>query len=179
MAADAITIARPYAEAIFARALETGRLAEWGEVLEFLAALVSDAAARDFVTNPAVDQQQKVALVLEVAGDRLDEEAQNLVKLLVENGRLVLLPEIARLYQQMRNEHEGALDVQVISAYALDAELEKELSRILREKLGRDVHISSEEDPGLIGGVKIRAGDLVIDGSVAGQLSRLANELGI
>lgn len=179
MAADAITIARPYAEAVFGRALETGRLSEWGEVLEFLAAVVSDAAARDFITNPAVDQQQKVDLVLEVAGDRLDEEGRNLVRLLVENGRLVLLPEISRLYAQLRSAHEGLLDVQVTSAYALDPELEKELSRILREKLGREVKISSEEDPGLIGGVRIRAGDLVIDGSVAGQLSRLANELGI
>jgi F-type H+-transporting ATPase subunit delta len=97
----------------------------------------------------------------------------------VENGRLVLLPEIFRLYAQLRSEHEGLLDVEVAAAYALDPELEKELSSILGEKLGREVKISSEEDPGLIGGVRIRAGDLVIDGSVAGQLSRLANELGI
>lgn len=179
MAADAITIARPYAEAVFSRAMESGRVTEWGAALDFLAAVVSDSAARDFLTNPAVDQQMKVDLVLQVAGDRLDSEGENLVRLLVENGRLVLSPEIARLYEQMRNEHEGTLDVQVISAYALDPELEKELAQILGEKLGSEVRISSEQDPGLIGGVKIRAGDLVIDGSVAGQLSRLANELGI
>jgi len=179
MAADAITIARPYAEAVFARALESGRLAEWGEVLEFLAAVVSDPSARDFVTNPAVDQQQKIDLITEVAGERLDEEGRNLVRLLVANGRLVLLPEISRLYAQLQSAHEGLLDVQVTSAYALDTELEQQLAAILKEKLGREVKISSEQDPGLIGGVKIRAGDLVIDGSVAGQLSRLANELGI
>ena len=179
MAADAITIARPYAEAVFGRALESGRLAEWGEVLEFLAAVVSDPTARDFVTNPAVDQQQKIELILDVAGERLDEEGKNLVRLLVANGRLVLLPEITRLYAHLQSEHEGLLDVQVTTAYALDEELEKEIAAILKEKLDREVKISSEEDPGLIGGVKIRAGDLVIDGSVAGQLSRLANDLGI
>jgi len=179
MAADAITIARPYAEAVFARAQETGRLAEWGDALEFLAAVVADPRAREFLVNPAVDQQQRVELMLEVAGERLDDEGCNLVRLLAENGRLVLLPEIARLYQEMRNEQEGQLDVRVSTAYALDPELEKALGEALERKLGRKVRLSTEEDPGLIGGVKIRAGDLVIDGSVAGQLARLANELGI
>jgi len=179
MAADAITIARPYAEAVFARAQETGRLAEWGDTLEFLAAVVADPRARAFLVNPAVDQQQRVELMLEVAGERLDDEGRNLVRLLAENGRLVLLPEIARLYQEMRNEQEGQLDVRVSTACALDPELEKALGEALERKLGRKVRLSTEEDPGLIGGVKIRAGDLVIDGSVAGQLARLANELGI
>jgi len=179
MAADAITLARPYAEAIFARALETDRLAPWGDTLAFLAAVVSDPMARDFVTNPAVDQEKKIEFLLEVAGERLDTEGANLVKLLVANGRQVLLPQIAELYQAMRNEHEGSLEVEVTSAFALDEQLERQLATLLKEKLGRDVHIHSQEDPGLIGGVKIRAGDLVIDGSVAGQLSRLANELGI
>lgn len=179
MASDAITIARPYAEAVFARALETDRLAQWSETLAFLAALVSDPQARAFLVNPAVDQQQKIELVLEVAGDRLDEEGRNLVKLLVHNGRLALLPQIGHLYQRMRNDHEGRLDVEVATAYALEPQAEKALGEALARKLGREVALTTVEDPALIGGVRIRAGDLVIDGSIAGRLQKLANELGI
>ncbi len=179
MAADAITIARPYAEAVFARARETGRLAEWGEMLDFLAAVVEEPRARAFLTNPAVDQAQKVALLLEVGGDRLDDEGRNLVRLLVENGRLTLLPEIGRLFRRMRRDEEGMLEVEVHTAFALDEALAGELAAALERRLGRRVELSAQEDPALIGGVLIRAGDLVIDGSVAGQLKRLANELGI
>ncbi len=179
MAADAITIARPYAEALFQRALETQRLEQWEETLSFLAAVVSNKLARDFLTNPAVEQEKKIEFLQEVAGDRLDEEGRNLVKLLVSNGRTGVLPEIHQLFHRMRNEHDGRLEVEVVSAYALEPETEKALAEALERKLGRKVNLSTEEDPALIGGVRIRAGDLVIDGSVAGQLARLANELGI
>ncbi len=179
MAADAITIARPYAEAVFARALETGRLAEWGDLLDFLAAVVADPAARRFLTHPVVERTQKLDLLLEVAGDRLDEEGRNLVRLLVENDRLAVLPEIARLFQRMRHEQEGRLEVQVVSAFELETATERALAEALERRLGKAVRLTTETDPALIGGVRVRAGDLVIDGSVAGQLQRLANELGI
>ena len=179
MSQDLITIARPYAEAVFARAAETDKLDEWGETLEFLAAVVSDEAVADIIANPAVDHERKTGLLLDIGEERLSDEAQNLVRLLVENDRLTVLPEIASLFQQLKAEHDGAIEVEVVSAYALKPELEKELASALKQKLGRDVHITSSKDPSLIGGVKIRAGDMVIDGSVAGALSQLANELGI
>ncbi|WP_456375348.1 F0F1 ATP synthase subunit delta [Thiolapillus sp.] len=179
MSQDLITIARPYAEAVFARATETDKLDEWGEALEFLAAVASDETVADIIANPAVDHERKAGLLLDLGEGRLSGEAQNLVRLLVENDRLPVLPEIAGLYQQLKAEHDGAIDVDVVTAYALDPELEKELADALKQKLGREVHISSSEDPSLIGGVKVRAGDMVIDGSVAGALSQLANELGI
>ncbi|WP_457673081.1 F0F1 ATP synthase subunit delta [Thiolapillus sp.] len=179
MSQDLITIARPYAEAVFARARETGKLDEWAETLEFLAAVVSDARVADIIANPAVDHERKTDLLLDIGEGKLSEEARNLVRLLVENDRLAALPEISSLYQQMKSEHDGAIDVEVVSAYALDSGLEKELAESLKQKLGREVNITSVEDPELIGGVKVRAGDMVIDGSVAGALSQLANELGI
>ena len=179
MPQELTTIARPYAEAVFARADETGKLDEWAETLEFLAAIVGHEAVADIIANPAADHDRKVALLLSIGEGRLSEEAQNLVRLLVENDRLAVLPDIASLYQQMKSEHDGAIDVEVVSAYALKPELEKELAAALKQKLGKEVHISSRKDPSLIGGVKIRAGDMVIDGSVAGALSQLANELGI
>ncbi len=179
MAADAITIARPYAEALFQRALETDSLAAWSEKLAFLAAVVSEPRARAFLSHPAVEGDQKVALLEQVAGERLDEEGRNLVRLLVANGRVALLPEIDLLFQRMRQEREGVLEVEVATAYALEPGLEQALREALERKLERKVELSATEDPELIGGARIRAGDLVIDASVAGQLARLANELGI
>ena len=179
MSQDLTTIARPYAEAVFARAQETGKLDEWAETLDFLAAVAADEAVADIIANPAVDHDRKAGLLLDIGEGKLSDEAQNLVRLLVENGRVQLLPEMLTLFQQMKSEHDGAIDVEVVSAYALKPALEKELATALKQKLGKDVHISSRKDPSLIGGVKILAGDMVIDGSVAGALSQLANELGI
>ncbi len=179
MSDDLITIARPYAEAVFDRAVETDALDSWMEMLAFLAAVVSDESVADIIVNPSVAHERKLQLLLDIDKDQLTDEGQNLVRLLVENDRLPALPEISNLFQQMKSEHDGAIDVEVISAYALKPAAEKELAAALKKKLGRDVKISSTKDPELIGGVKIRAGDMVIDGSVAGQLSQLANELGI
>ena len=176
---DLITIARPYAEAVFARATETDTLDSWAETLEFLSAVVSDPSVADIIVNPAVEHGRRLQLLLDIGAEQLSEEGQNLLRVLVENDRLPTLPDIATLFHQMKSEHDGAIDVEVISAYALKPEAEKELAAALKKKLGREVNIGSSKDPTLIGGVKIRAGDMVIDGSVAGQLSQLANELGI
>ncbi|WP_456380121.1 F0F1 ATP synthase subunit delta [Thiolapillus sp.] len=176
---DLITIARPYAEAVFARAVETDALDSWAETLEFLSVVVSDPAVADIIANPAVEHERRLQLLLDIGAERLSAEGQNLLRVLVENDRLPALPEIATLFHQMKSEHDGAIDVEVISAYVLKPEAENELAAALKKKLGREVNISSSKDPALIGGVKIRAGDMVIDGSVAGQLTQLANELGI
>jgi len=179
MSDDLITIARPYADAVFARAVETDSLDDWAEMLEFLSAVVADTVVADIISNPAVEHDRRLQLLLDVAGDRLSEEGRNLLRLLVENDRLPVLPGIAMLFHQLKSEHDGAIDVEVISAYVLKPQVEEELAAALKKKLGREVNISSSKDPALIGGVKIRAGDMVIDGSVAGALSQLTNELGI
>lgn len=176
---DLITIARPYAEAVFARATETDSLDSWAEALEFLSAVVSDPSVADIIVNPAVEHDRRLQLLLDIGAGRLSEEEQNLLRVLVENDRLPTLPDIATLFHKMKSEHDGAIDVEVISAYVLKPEAENELAAALKKKLGKEVVISSSKDPALIGGVKVRAGDMVIDGSVAGQLSQLANELGI
>ena len=112
-------------------------------------------------------------------GERLDEEGRNLVKLLVQNDRLPLLPDIAALYERLKRERQGVLQVEVISAYTLDQAEKQTLAGVLKERLDRDIEINAERDPDLIGGILIRAGDLVIDGSVRGQLHKLDNELRI
>ncbi|MCU7907219.1 MAG: F0F1 ATP synthase subunit delta [Candidatus Thiodiazotropha sp. (ex Epidulcina cf. delphinae)] len=179
MAGEASTIARPYAEAVFARADETGSLDTWFDGLTFLSSVVEDRAMLPIVANPLIDQGTLEALMLEIVGGQVNDEGGNLVKLLIQNGRLSLLPEIKTLFEQLKADKERVMKVQVTSAYALKPAQKKLIAEALKAKLGRDVAITSEKDPGLIGGLHIRAGDMVIDGSVRGKLQQLANELGI
>lgn len=179
MAGDATTIARPYAEAVFSRAVDTDKLDLWSEMLELLAAAVKDPALAGLVASPKLDRAQMTELMLDIGGGRLNDEGQNLVRLLVANGRLSVLPEIAAHFEKRKAEHQGALDVHVTSAFELKPAQEQRLAAALKTKLGRDIRITSEQDPNLIGGFRLRAGDMVIDGSVSGQLHQLANELGI
>lgn len=179
MAADATTIARPYAEAVFKHAAETGKMDLWSEMLEFLAAVVRDPSIAGVIADPKLDKARKGELLLEIGGGRLSDEGANLVKLLAQNVRLSVMPEIATLFERLKSEHEGAIDVVVTAAFAVNPAQEQALATALRKNLGREVRISSKRDPELIGGVLIRAGDLVIDGSVRGQLTQLANQLGI
>ena len=179
MAGDATTIARPYAEAIFKRAVETEKLDTWTEMLGLLATAVKDPALAGLIASPKLTTDQMSELMIEIGGGRLTDEGQNLVKLLAQNDRLSVLPEIAESFESAKAEHEGTIEVHVVSAYALQKAQENQIATALKAKLGRDVRITSEKDPELIGGFHLKAGDMVIDGSVSGQLSQLATELGI
>jgi len=179
MAADALTIARPYAEAVFALAEETEKLDLWSEMVELLTAIVRDETVASAVSDPLFDRADLLALMLEIGGDHLSKKGQNLVRLLVQNGRLSVMPEIAILYEKLKAESQSTLSVHVRSAYELKPAQEKQIVDALKRRLGLDVTITSEKDPELIGGVHIRAGDLVIDGSIKGKIEQLANELGI
>lgn len=179
MAQEATTIARPYAEAVYKRALETGSLDGWSDMLGLLAKLVEDPGLAGLLANPKLERARKAELLLDIGGEHLDADGRNLVQLLVENGRVGVVSQIATLFERMKSEHEGTVDVHVISAFPVEADAEQALAKALRKKLGREIRVSSEQDPELIGGVLIRAGDLVIDGSVSGQLSQLAHELNV
>jgi len=179
MAGDATTIARPYAQAVFERAVETEKLDLWSDMLGLLGSAVKDPALSGLLANPKLTTEQKTELMLEIGGGHLNEEGQNLVKLLADNGRLGVIAEIADAYEQRKAEHEGTVDVMVTTAFELKPAQEEQLSNALKAKLGREIRITSDIDPELIGGFRLRAGDMVIDGSVSGQLSQLAQELGI
>ena len=179
MAGEATTIARPYAEAVFAHADEKESLELWQEMLSFLSSVVEDEAVSRIVRNPLIEQQAMTDLLLEIADSRVNEEGGNLVRLLVQNRRLQVLPEIKQLFDELKAEKEKVLSVHVTSAYALKPAQEKIIAETLKAKLGRDVTITKEKDAELIGGVHIRAGDMVIDASIRGRLQQLANELGI
>jgi F-type H+-transporting ATPase subunit delta len=179
MAGHATTVARPYAEAVFELARDSGRLEAWSEMLGLLAAAMREPELAALVANPKLIPQQLSELMLDVGGDALDAEGRNFVKVLVENDRLAVLPEIAALYEERKREAEGLVKVQVTSAFPLAPGQTEQIASALRAKLGREVEITTLEDPSLIGGVRVRAGDMVIDGSVQGRLRQLANELGI
>jgi F-type H+-transporting ATPase subunit delta len=179
MAQEASTIARPYAEAVYRLASEQGTLEGWSELLGFYATVSRDPAVKGVVSNPQLTRELLATLMLDIGEGRLGIEGTNFIRLLADNGRLIVLPEIAEQFERLKQESQGTLTVEVASAYPLDAEEEKALAAALQARLGREITISSKEDPELIGGVRIRAGDLVIDGSVRGQLQQLAKELGI
>ncbi|MCB1763994.1 MAG: F0F1 ATP synthase subunit delta [Gammaproteobacteria bacterium] len=179
MAGDTSTIARPYAEAVFARASETGKLDGWFEQLSMLAEVVNDATMRRVIADPLFGRDRLTDLLLDICGDKLDEEGGNLVRLLIKNDRLPVVDEIVELFQRLKDESQQILKVHVTSAFALKPAQEKNIADALKARFGREITITSEKDPELIGGIHIRAGDTVIDGSVSGQLRQLANELGI
>ncbi|PLX60712.1 F0F1 ATP synthase subunit delta [Sedimenticola selenatireducens] len=179
MAGETTTIARPYAEAVFNRAKETDALGPLSETLEFLEAVVGEPTMAGVITNPKLDRSSLTDLIIEIGGDHFTEEGKNLVKVLIANGRLTLAGEIAKLYEQLKAKSQRIQHVHVTSAFALEPTQETQIADALKAKLGYDITITSEENAELIGGVHIRAGDMVIDGSVSGQLQQLANELGI
>jgi F-type H+-transporting ATPase subunit delta len=179
MAGDATTIARPYAEAVFECAKERGDLDRWSDMLKLLADVVTDPTMVGVIGDPLFGREDLADLIQQIGGDGLNSEGGNLVKLLVQNDRLPVLPEMVELYEQLKADHQRVLNAHLSTAYPLEPAEQKKIAAALTAKLGREVTVTSETDSTLIGGVLIRAGDMVIDGSVRGHLQQLANELEI
>jgi F-type H+-transporting ATPase subunit delta len=174
---DKTTIARPYAKAAFQDAREHKRLGPWSEALHVGAAVVEDARVQALLGNPRVRPAELAQFVIDIAGSDLDEDGRNFVGMLAENRRLAVLPEISGLFDELKDEAEGVVDVTVTSAAPLDATQQKTLSAALERRLKRAIRLHCETDPALIGGAVLRAGDLVIDGSLRSRLNRIAYEL--
>ncbi|HEC30018.1 MAG TPA: F0F1 ATP synthase subunit delta [Gammaproteobacteria bacterium] len=173
--AELTTIARPYAQAVFKRAGETGRYPAWSNALQMMATIASDETMAEVIAGAQLSRVQVAELFNEVAGDKLDQEGENLVKLLAENGRLGLLPVIAVQYEALRAEAEGSIDAEIISAFTVTEAQRSKVVESLRARLGREINLSVTINESLVGGAIIRAGDLVIDGSVRGKLDKLAS----
>ncbi|MFP1681894.1 F0F1 ATP synthase subunit delta [Alloalcanivorax sp. C16-1] len=175
--AELTTIARPYAKAAFLFAKENNGLAEWEQMLDLAATVAQDATVRAYLDQPELDRAQQAEAFIQVCGDELSEGARNFIAQLAANKRLDLLPTIRALFHELLAADQRITDVELIAAFELeDAETDK-LVAALKERLGRDVQVSTSVDESLIGGVLVRAGDTVIDGSVRGRLSRLAEQL--
>ena len=175
--AERATIARPYAKAAFEYAREANAFAAWSQGLETAAQIVADPSVAPLTKSPQWPLANLVSLITDVAGAKLDAGMQNFVRVLAENHRLLLLPEIAVHYEELRAAVENTLDVEVISAVTLsDAQADK-LKQALSTRLKRTVRMQNSVDSTLLGGAVVRAGDLVIDGSLKGRLERLATDL--
>ena len=188
--AERAAIARPYADAAFAVAAgadgDAGRIDAWAAFLARAATVAGDERVAQLLNNPHADKPRLLELVAETAcGDAGTADApgtvtaqqRNLLKLLSANGRLAALPAIASRFEQLRAESQGTVDAELVAAFAVGDEQRRAVAEALSHKLGRRVRLSAREDRGLIGGAIVRAGDLVIDASVRGQLQQLAAAL--
>ncbi len=172
--AEASTIARPYARAVFEKASEENRLSQWSAMLSLLAEAVGNDELAAVIASKQLDKSELAALIIDICGDGLDEEGRNLVRLLAENGRLQAVPEIAARYEALRAEAESTIDAELRSALPVDDSARQKLAEALGKRLGRKVNLNVTIDESLVGGAVIRAGDMVIDGSASGKLNKLA-----
>jgi len=175
---DFTTAARPYANAVYDIANQTSELDSWGDALANLATVVSDVQMSELLNNPEMGKQQKGDMLIQVLGDKLDEQQQNLVKLMAENGRLSIMPDVRDQFEVARAKAENKVEAEVASAFELTAQQTDELVNTLKNKLGCDVTLTTTVDESLIGGVVIKAGDTIIDASMKSQLDSLALSLG-
>ncbi len=175
--ADKNTLARPYAKAAFEYALNEGKLADWSAMLSVIAEAASNDQVKALLVNPGLTSQDKAELLLEVCQARIDEKGQNFIRLLSEKSRLPLIPVIAEIYEAFKAEQEKTVEALVLSAFELQPEQQKQLEEALRNRLNRAVNLKVTVDKRLIGGVIIRTGDLVIDGSIRGKIAKLAESL--
>ncbi|MCL1143827.1 F0F1 ATP synthase subunit delta [Shewanella gaetbuli] len=174
--AELSTIARPYAKAAFDFAVEKQAVDSWTEMLAF-AALVSENESMQPLLNGTLASTELASLFIKVCGEQVNEQGQNLIKLMAENKRLAILPTVSELFVEYRNEWAKEVEATVVSASELSTEQQQQISVSLEKRLARKVKLNCSIDPSLIGGVIIQSGDLVIDGSVSGKLSRLSDKL--
>lgn len=184
--ADNNTVARPYAQAVFEVAQENDALAELSESLDAARDLLSDGQVTAFLARPSLNNEQRLSflqgLFAKVVGENSvfaggSEHGTNFLKLLLENRRVVALPEISARFEALKADVENRVDAVVTAATKLSAAQQEEIAAALKERLGREVRISTEIDENLIGGAVIRAGDVVIDGSLRARLEGLATAL--
>jgi len=184
--AELSTVARPYAEAVFASARAVDQagqtdsasgLAAWSARLAEMAAVAAHPEVRATLADPRITPAQRIDIFTGLIKSELPQAAQNFIALLVENDRLLLLPEIAAQFAAAKDRHDGVAVAEIASAYALDDAQVKELLAALAQKFGSKLTARLTVDPALIGGVRVAVGDQVLDTSVRAQLTRLADTL--
>ncbi|WP_375752031.1 F0F1 ATP synthase subunit delta [Vibrio sp. HN007] len=170
------TIARPYAKAAFDFAVEKDALDQWSQMLTFAAEVTKNKDIAELLTSSAsADKLSEIFIA--VCGEQFDEFGQNLIKVMAENGRLLAIPEVCNEFIALKQEHEKMVDAEVVSATKLTKAQIADISSKLEQRLERKVNLNCSVDEALLGGVVIRAGDLIIDNSTRGQLNRLSDAL--
>jgi F-type H+-transporting ATPase subunit delta len=171
-------VARPYAQALFELAQDQDNLSGWHDQLQLLALVTSDPSMANLTNDPHVSSEQLASLIIDVCGDNLHSQGQNLVRLLVKNGRVSDMADIADAYAARKADAEKVVAAEMITASEMNEAQQKKFSEALQAKLGRTVDLEFEVDEELIGGAVIRAGDWVVDGSVKAQLEQLVGAIG-
>jgi len=177
--AELTTLARPYAKAAFEVARSAKDLDSWSSSLALAAALTQQPSVAKLLESPTLTAEQKAAVLTDLCDDEINEKVQSFVSVLAENNRLGLLPAIQRLFENLKAQQEKFSDVKVISAFELDDSVEKALTEKLKTVLESDITLNTTVDNSLLGGVIVRAGDTVIDGSVKGRLNKLAESFAL
>ena len=175
--AEPSTIARPYAEAAFRLADAQGKLADWSAALANLTAVAADERVRAAIGDPNLPSAKVAGLFISILAGKLTGEIENFVRVLAGNGRLVVLEEIRTQYEALKNAREGTVEVEVYTAFEMDAAQVTDLVARLEKNTGRKVRARVSIDKPLIGGVKVVIGDKVIDGSARAQLAALETAL--
>jgi F-type H+-transporting ATPase subunit delta len=175
--AELATVARPYAEAIFKAALARNALAEVAEGLALVAAAERDPQMRSALSNPKVSGQQKKELIGALAGERPSAELTNLMSILVDNHREVLVGPIQEQFEELKNEHEKVVRARITSAQPLSDAQRDEIVQSLERRYGKKIEAELDVDPQLLGGARVQVGDQVINASVRDALAQMAAAL--
>lgn len=173
------TFARPYAKAVFELAQSEGAFPKWSEMLENAAMIASDKQFHSLAKNPRFSLQELIGLFDSIGQKIYSDEMKNFIRILGKFKRLSLLPEIALLYEEMRAVAERVVNVELISAQPLDDKLRERFIQVLMKRMSCNIALECQVDKGILGGAIIRAGDLVIDGSIRGRLAKLSDAVGI
>lgn len=174
---EAITIARPYAQAAFDEAQKLNGLKAWSEMLLSMAEAITHPEVQAVISNPRVAIGQIEGLVEALAGSAASAQQRNFLRVLADNRRLSVLPEIAAIYESLKAEAEKTVNVVVDSAFELSAAQQDKIVSSLKKRMGREIKLVCQINKELLGGVVIRAGDKVIDGSARARLGEMANAL--
>lgn len=175
--AELSTLARPYAKAAFETALQDSTLDSWSSMLGVSAAVAEQDSVNALLTDPSLTSERVAQAFIEILGDELEPKGQNFIRLLAENKRLVLLPEISELFDILKANQQKSVDVEITTAFEISSEISDKLASALKDRLQRDIRLATSVDKTLIGGAVIRAGDTVIDSSVRGKLKKLAEAM--
>ena len=175
--AELTTLARPYARAAFETANEADCLNAWSNALRLAATVIGEPSVKTALASPSLTGEEQASLVSELCDDEIGGPMQNFIMILAENKRVSLMQQIVVLFEELKANQEKKVDVNVTTAFPLSDSIEDKLTNSLKEKLQRDVVLRSQIDKSLIGGVIVRAGDLVIDGSVRGKLAKLVEAM--
>ena len=174
---ESITIARPYAQAAFEEAQRLSDLKGWSEALLSLAEAVCHPEVRAVVTSPRIAKRQLESLMDGLLGSQAKAPLRNFIRVLIDNQRLLVLPEIAATFEILRAEAEKTVNVVVDSAFELSAAQQQKIIGSLKARMGREIKLTCKINKELLGGIVIRAGDKVMDGSARTRLGELANAL--